>query len=303
MAVRTMSEPNAARLNCIPVLCYSKAVPMSQTTTEIRTATANGIRFAYLEEGKGPLVLMFHGFPDTAHTWDHVRPLIAAKGYRAVSPFMRGYRPTEVPARDADGDTLAHDPIALIEALGEKDAILVGHDWGAATVYRATALAPEKVRKLIAVAIPHSGTLKPGPKQLWGARHFFLYKLSGAPRRFAQNDFAALPAILKRWSPKWTPTASDLAPVRECFADAASLNAAFGYYRKLSLSPDALLKVKVSVPTVVFSGLDDPNVSRVDYERGQRMFEGPYTIEEMPGGHFLHLEHPEVFAEKLLKHF
>ena len=54
---------------------------------------ANGLRFAYLEEGSGPLVLLLHGFPDTAHTWDELRPRIAAKGYRAVSPFMRGYSP------------------------------------------------------------------------------------------------------------------------------------------------------------------------------------------------------------------
>ena len=60
---------------------------------------ANGIRFAFLSEGEGPLVLLFHGFPDTAHTWDHVMPRIAAKGYRAVAPFLRGYHPTEIPSK------------------------------------------------------------------------------------------------------------------------------------------------------------------------------------------------------------
>ena len=273
------------------------------TSAAIQHVEVNGIRFAYIAEGEGPLVLLFHGFPDTAHTWDHVRPLIAAKGYRVVSPFMRGYGPTEVPSRDADGDTLGRDALGLIGALGENDAILVGHDWGAATVYRATALAPEKVRKLIAMAIPHPGTLKPTLSQLWGARHFFAYKIPGAAGRFAANDFAALPEILRRWSPKWEPTEADLAPVRACFADRASLDAAFGYYRQLTFRPQATLRIKVSVPTVVFAGTDDPNVSRVDYERAKRMFLGEYVIEEMPGGHFLHLEHPAVFAEKLLKHF
>jgi pimeloyl-ACP methyl ester carboxylesterase len=67
---------------------------------------ANGLKFAYLEEGTGPLVLMLHGFPDTAHTWDDLRPRIAAKGYRAVSPFTRGYHPTAIPDRDADQETL-----------------------------------------------------------------------------------------------------------------------------------------------------------------------------------------------------
>lgn len=275
---------------------------MSQPASAIQYVEANGIRFAYIAEGKGPLVLLLHGFPDTAHTWDHVRPLIARKGYRAVSPFMRGYRPTEVPPRDADGETLSRDVLALIDALGEKEAIIVGHDWGAGAAYGAAGLGPDKVRKLIAMAIPHPATLKPKPSQLWGVRHFVAYKLPGAAGRFARNDFAALREILLRWSPKWSPTAADLAPVRECFSDRASLDAAFGYYRKLSFVPEAFLRPKIRVPTVVFSGLDDPNVSRADYENARRKFTGEYVIEEMPGGHFLHLEHPALFAEKLLKH-
>lgn len=103
---------------------------------------ANGLTFAYLEEGSGPLVLMLHGFPDTAHTWDDLRSRIAAKGYRAVSPFMRGYHPTAIPVRDADQETLARDVLALVDALGASEAIVVGHDWGASAAYGAAALAP-----------------------------------------------------------------------------------------------------------------------------------------------------------------
>src|SRR5580693_2999032 len=97
----------------------------------IHFVDANGLNFGYLEDGSGPLVLMLHGFPDTAHTWDFVRPRIAAKGYRAVSPFMRGYHPTEAPTRDADQETLAADVLALVTALGATEAVVVGHDWGA----------------------------------------------------------------------------------------------------------------------------------------------------------------------------
>jgi len=280
-------------------LRYLGGVTHPQTLEHVH---ANGLRFAYISEGSGPLVLLLHGFPDTAHTWDYVRPLIAARGYRAVSPYMRGYRPTEIPSRDADGETLARDAVELIGALGEKDAILIGHDWGAGTVYGAAALAPEKVRKLIAIGIPHPATLKPTLRQIWGVRHFGAYKLPGAPSRFARNDLAALPKILKRWSPAWNPTAEDMAPVRECFADPASLDAAFGYYRALTFTPRPFLRKHIPVPTVVFSGLGDPNASRVDYERGRRKFDGEYVIEEIPGGHFMHLEHPEVFAERLMRH-
>jgi pimeloyl-ACP methyl ester carboxylesterase len=268
----------------------------------IQFVGANGLRFAYLEEGSGPLVLMLHGFPDTAHTWDDLRPRIAAKGYRAVSPFMRGYHPTAIPDRDTDQETLARDPLALIEALGARDAIVVGHDFGALAAYGAAGLGPDRVTKAFAIGIPHPATLKPSPKKLWGVRHFLAYKLPGAPRRFARNDFAALPLICRRWSPTWNPDPTEFDAVRAASADRASLNAAFGYYRKLSPIPSAALKVRITVPTVVFAGLDDPIAEPSDYRGAARMFQNEYIVEEVRGGHFMHREHPEAFAERLLTH-
>jgi pimeloyl-ACP methyl ester carboxylesterase len=269
---------------------------------DIRYVDANGLRFAYLEEGKGPLVLLMHGFPDTARSWDDVRPRVAAKGYRAVSPWMRGYKPTAVPEHDADLETIGRDVLALIDALGEKEAIVVGHDWGGAAAYAAAALEPAKVKKLFVVGIPHPATVKPSLKKIWGVRHFLAYKLSGAPKRFAKDDFAALPAIYKRWSPAWTPPVEEFAPVRESFADPDSLNAAFGYYRQLKFRPQKFLRKRVEVPTVVFAGLDDNIVFPADYKSGERMFTAGYVVEEMRGGHFMHREHPDSFAEKLLAH-
>jgi pimeloyl-ACP methyl ester carboxylesterase len=269
---------------------------------EIHYVDANGLRFAYLEEGSGPLVLMLHGFPDTAHTWDDLRPRIAAAGYRAVSPFMRGYHPTAIPDRDADQETLARDPLALIEALGADDAIVIGHDFGATTAYGAAALGPDRVKKVVAIAIPHPGALKPSLKKLWGVRHFAVYKLPGAPNRFARNDFAALPAIYRRWSPTWDPDPTEFDAVRAAFSNRASLNAAFGYYRKLSPVPSASLKTRITVPAVVFAGLDDPVAEPSDYRFAARMFENEYVIEEVAGGHFMHREHPAAFAERLLAH-
>jgi pimeloyl-ACP methyl ester carboxylesterase len=268
----------------------------------IQFVDANGLRFAYLEEGAGPLVLLLHGFPDTAHSWDDLRPQIAAKGYRAVSPFMRGYHPSAIPDRDPDQETLARDPLALIEALGADDAVVIGHDWGASAAYGAAALGPDRVRKLITIAIPHPAALKPSLKKLWASRHFVVYKLPGAPNRFARKDFAALPAIYRRWSPRWNPDAAEFDAVRAAFSNPASLNAAFGYYRKLSPKLSASLKARITVPAVVFAGLDDPLVEPDDYRGASRMFENSYIVEEVPGGHFLHREHPEVFAERLLSH-
>jgi pimeloyl-ACP methyl ester carboxylesterase len=263
---------------------------------------ANGLKFAYLEEGTGPLVLMLHGFPDTAHTWDHLRSRIAAKGYRAVSPFMRGYHPTAIPDRDADQETLARDALALVDALGASEAIVIGHDWGASAAYGAAALGPERVKKLFVLAIPHPAALKPTLKKLWGVRHFAVYKLPGAAERFARNDFAALPEICRRWSPSWRPDPHEFDPVRASFSNRASLTAAFGYYRKLSPIPSASLKARITVPTVVFAGLDDPVAEPADYRGAARMFAGDYIVEEVDGGHFMHREHPDAFAERLLAH-
>jgi len=271
-------------------------------TDDIKYVDANGLRFAYLEEGTGPLVLLMHGFPDTARTWDHVRPQIAAKGYRAVSPWMRGYKPTGVPDKDADGETIARDVLALIDALGEKTAIVIGHDWGGAASYGATSLDPAKVSKLFVIGIPHPASMKPSLGLLWKVRHFLLYKLGGAPKRFAKKDFAALTDIYKRWSPAWSPPAEEFASVRESFADPESLDAAFGYYRELRFKPQPFLLKKIEVPTVVFAGLDDPIIQPDVYQRGERMFTAGYKVEQMRGGHFMHREHPEEFAAKLLPH-
>jgi pimeloyl-ACP methyl ester carboxylesterase len=272
-------------------------------SNQIRYTEANGLRFAYLEEGRGPLVLLLHGFPDTARSWDHVRAQLAASGFRAVSPWLRGYAPSAIPARDTDMETLGRDVLALIDALGAQDgAIVVGHDWGAAAAYGAAAFEPARVRKLVVVAIPHVATLKPSLARLWAARHFVAYKLPGAASRFARDDFAALPVLYKRWSPSWSPPPEELAPVRASFAERASLDAAFGYYRKLPFRAPPFLRAPITVPTVAFAGLDDPFVTPADFLAGRPMFTADYVVEQMRGGHFMHREHPEDFAAKLLAH-
>src|ERR1700679_3169255 len=102
---------------------------------EQRTVTANGLEFAYLDDGPedGPLALCLHGFPDTAHTWRHLLPRLADAGFHAVAPFLRGYAPSSVPTAGAfDTGTLAVDACELHGALGgDEDAVIIGHDWGA----------------------------------------------------------------------------------------------------------------------------------------------------------------------------
>src|SRR5438034_8401767 len=117
------------------------SVAFGGVTISEGSVAANGLQFGFLEDGPpdGPLALCLHGFPDSAYSWRHLLPALAGAGFHAVAPFMRGYAPTEVPA---DGcyvpGALTADALALHEALdGDEDAVLIGHDWGAAAAYGA----------------------------------------------------------------------------------------------------------------------------------------------------------------------
>ena len=268
---------------------------------EVKFVEANGLRHAYLEEGEGPLILLFHGFPDTPHTWDLVRPALAKAGYRVVAPFLRGYAPSDIPQSDTTSRQLGEDALALITALGEEKAVLVGHDWGCESVYAAATLDAEKVTKLIAVGIPHRAGLPRTAGALFAARHFLYFKLPGAVLRFQRDDFAHVEVLYKRWSPTWDVPTSEFEAVKNAFSAPGSANAALGYYRELTIaSTPEMYRAKIHAPTLVFAGLDDPALTVDDYERARRKFKGGYEVCALPGGHFVHRESPVAFEEKLL---
>lgn len=260
---------------------------------------ANGVRFAYLEEGKGPLVLLFHGFPDTPQTWDAARPALAAAGYRAVTPFLRGYAPSSIPADGAyDAATLGRDVLTLIEAFGERKAIVVGHDWGAGSVYAAAALEPERIERLITVAIPHPGSLRLTPALLWAARHFLTLRLPGAEARIRAHDFARIDELVKRWSPVWNVPPGETDAVKAAFREPGCLDAALGYYRAAQPFLPKALRARIQVPTVAFAGLDDVLPPEA-YDHAASWFTSGYEVVRMPGGHFMHREHPQHFLREL----
>jgi pimeloyl-ACP methyl ester carboxylesterase len=266
-----------------------------------RFVEANGLRFGYLEAGSGPLVLLIHGFPDTAYAWDSTRAALAAAGFRAVAPFTRGYAPTDVPQEEAyDSDTLGRDVIALVRALGGAPAVVVGHDWGASAAYSAAALAPEAVRLLVTIAIPHPASVSPTPSVLWAVRHFFALNRRSALRWVPKDDFAYVDELLHRWSPRWNPGPDESEPVKAIFRNPKNLDAALGYYRALRPWPPSSHKMKISVPTVCFAG-DSDIMPPAAYEKARSRFTGPYEVVQMPGGHFMHREHPAIFNEKLLR--
>lgn len=267
---------------------------------------ANGLEFAYLEEGDGPLVVLLHGFPDTAHTWSHQLPAVAAAGYRAVAPYLRGYPPTEIP-KDGffDRGTLATDIAELIRALGGGGpGHLIGQDWGASITYSVLAAFPELIRRAVVMAVPHparTATSLLDPKQVHRSFHWWFFQLPNLPERaLAANDFAFVDYLWEYWSSAGYRDAAHIAEIKRMLAGSGVLAATLGYYRAMfdarnidpkleSLRP--LIERPIRVPTLALCGGDDLRAELMS-DQGQ-YFTGPYRYEVVAGaGHFLHREKP-----------
>jgi pimeloyl-ACP methyl ester carboxylesterase len=130
-----------------------------------RTVETNGIRMHVAEQGDGPLVLLCHGFPESWYSWRHQLAALAAAGFHAVAPDMRGYGQTEQPA-EIDQYTLLHlvgDMVGLADALGGGPAVIAGHDWGAPVAWHAALLRPDRFRAVIGLSVPYRprGSVRP----------------------------------------------------------------------------------------------------------------------------------------------
>ena len=121
-----------------------------------RIVEANRIRIHIAEQGEGPLVLFCHGFPETWYSWRNQLAALAESGFRAVAPDMRGYGKTESPEA-IDQYTLLHlvgDMVGLLDVLGAKTALIVGHDWGAPVAWYAALLRPDRFRGVVGLSVP-----------------------------------------------------------------------------------------------------------------------------------------------------
>src|SRR5262249_49402090 len=120
------------------------------------TVETNGMRMHVAEAGQGPLVLLCHGFPESWHSWRHQLAGLARAGYHAVAPDQRGYGQTDAP-QPIEQYTLLHlvgDVVGLVAALGDKTAVIVGHDWGAPVAWHAALLRPDVFRAVAALSVP-----------------------------------------------------------------------------------------------------------------------------------------------------
>lgn len=134
--------------------------------TLIKTRTIN---MSILDAGEGQLVLFCHGFPETKYAWRHQIDALAKAGYRAVAPDMRGYGSSDAPEHP-DQYTVFHavgDLVALLDALGEQQAVVVGHDWGATIAWQAALMRPDRFRAVVALSVPMMGQPPVPPSKIF----------------------------------------------------------------------------------------------------------------------------------------
>ena len=116
----------------------------------------NGIMLNVVEQGEGPAVLLCHGLPEGWYSWRHQLDALAAAGFRAVAPDLRGYGRSSRP-EPTDQYTILHligDLVGLLDALDVPDAVIVGHDWGATIAWQAARLRPDRFRAVVSLSVP-----------------------------------------------------------------------------------------------------------------------------------------------------
>ncbi len=285
---------------------------MDATLTHVDLA---GLDLACFEAGRGPLALLLHGYPDSAHTWRHLLPELVAAGFHVVAPFNRGYAPSSLaPDGRYQAGALGVDANALHERFGgDGDAVIVGHDWGALGAYAAAHLEPGRWRKVVAAAVP------PGPvmaeaffsyEQLRLSWYMFFQLNPLADMVLPMGDWDFVAKLWRDWSPGYDH-AEDLQHFVDCMPTPEHLSAALGYYRH-TLQPELQAPEladaqtgTLMLPTQPLLYLHGANDGCMRPELAAKTpavltVEGSRFVAVEDAGHFLHLERPAVVNAAVL---
>lgn len=278
------------------------------------TLRASGLAFTAHEIGTGPLVLLIHGFPDGPATWRDVAPRLADAGFRCVAVTLRGYEETSLsPAGQYRLADLAGDVVSWIEGLGERQAHLVGHDWGATIAFAAAVARPDRVASLVMVSVPHpmrfAAAMVQDKTQMKRSAYIMFFQLGALADWWVGNRNASfVERLWRKWSPGWTPDAAALADVRRRLSVRSIRSAALTYYRQaLDRSPaaaasHALLAGTVQAPVLGLIGENDQCISADIFRASMAAtdFPGGLTTETVAGaGHFVQQERPKEVADLL----
>ena len=252
-------------------------------------AQVGGVRLHYAERGSGGrLVLLLHGFPECWYSWR--RQLLAlGDSYRVVAPDMRGYNLSDKPPRVEDYliEKLVDDVTGLVRHFGEREAAIVGHDWGAGVAWAVALRHPEYVWKLCAMQVPPPAAWRENMtlKQALRSWYMLFFQIPVLPELLIEaKDFAALERTFKRTvARRGTFTDTDIAVYKEALRHPYALTAAINYYR--ANIPALFLKrgdaaetlgSRVRVPTLFIYGEQDFAIVPETVRGLSRYVDAPY---------------------------
>jgi pimeloyl-ACP methyl ester carboxylesterase len=275
----------------------------------------NGLRFGTMVDGpvSGDLAILLHGFPEGAESW--LRPVhaLAKAGCLAVAPDTRGYGMSDAP----EGvelyamDHLVEDVVGLIRSFGRTRAHIAGHDWGALVAWFFASRHPEMTESLTVLSVGHPAALAAATAsdvdQQERSRYVGLFLTEGkAEQVLAEDDYRRVRGMLIGRNPKAVP-ASVVDKYVRSLSRPGRMTAALNYYRA-NLSGDsawASLKVedvKVTAPTLLMWGDQDPALGRRSIEETAPLMTGDYRLVVLEGaGHWLQFERPDEVTRSLIE--
>jgi pimeloyl-ACP methyl ester carboxylesterase len=252
---------------------------------------------------RGPLVLLLHGFPQTAGSWDHVVPRLASAGMRVLAPLQRGYSPRARPdAVDEYGiQALAADALAVADSAGATRFSVVGHDWGGAVAWWLGARAPERIATVTSLATPHPAAMARvalRSSQVLRSLYIPFFRLPAVPERvLLAGDGWLLRRALRSSGLDDERTEAYVRAMQE----PGALTAALNWYR--AASPRTLGRVgRIERPTLYVWGNRDTALGRAAATATAGSVTGPYRFVELDASHWLPEEEPERVATLLLEH-
>lgn len=278
-----------------------------------RMVATNGIRLAVTDEGSGFPVVLCHGFPELGYSWRHQAPALAGAGLRPIAPDLRGYGDSDKPDElEAYGLlTLVADLVGLLDGLDVEQAALVGHDWGAIITWTTAVLHPERVARLVSLAVPYRGWCAAFPPT-----DYLREKLSdrfGYVLRFQEPGkteqwFASDPGgILAGFYQAVTANPDflsdgEFAVFRDAFI-AGGISGPVNYYRNIDANHAAtahLANSIIEVPTLMITPDSDPVLPASLADGMDRWVPNLQTEMVADCGHWVQQEQPERVNELLI---
>jgi pimeloyl-ACP methyl ester carboxylesterase len=212
-------------------------VRAEKETWEHHEAVVNNVRLHWVEQGRGPLVVLLHGFPEFWWGWHRQIPALAAAGFRVVAPDLRGYNLSEKPkgAGSYRVSILVEDVAGLIRQLGAERAHVAGHDWGGVIAWHLAMRHPDSVDRLAIVNAPHPAVFAREmrrPRQLLRSWYAVFFQLPFLPEAAIRaRSFALLERVFRGTARPGAFTDADIGRYREALARPGALTAALDYYR------------------------------------------------------------------------